>query len=519
MAFQAVKDGWEYGSGLSGAHLGAQFGGQYVDDVEAAIDDLAKTINAKEGFLSDPSRLKGFIAEDWHAGTFNLEAILRGSGDRAHVEGSVEHASVDVSTTWGHDYSMKYYATGKASALSQAKDVYQAYYEYLGKSKAENPMTFEQYLAKNGYSGDQAELFRSVYYGQGRIIPADQLDEARKFLQQRIASESMKTGANRAAVLAKYEETLSQLSDRIKNNQGVESIPLTKDEAEAIAALCKEGKFDPRDFGLSLESLVTTEYILQQALKAGCTAALMTIFFQIAPEIYSVFMHLIKTGEIDVESLKNAGLKAIPASAEGFLRGSVAAALTTAAQTGKFGPALVNIDAGVVGTITFLVLDTVKNSILVAAGKMQPREMGGIFAKQVIVAAGSVAGGAAGQALLPMLPVLGYMLGSLAGSLIASTVVFASEKMLLAFCADTGFTCFGLVEQDYELPPELLERLGYELSEWDKIEYDTIRYQTVGYSTVSYGTVHYAGIHDKQGFEFKLLRRGVIGFNKIGYVY
>ena len=519
MVSHAVKDGWEYGSGLSGAASGAMSGEKYINDVNAAIDELAKKINAKEGFLSDPSRLKGFVAEDWHAGTFNLNAILRGSEARAHVDGSVKHASVDVSTSWGKGFSLKYYATGQKSALSQAKDVYQAYYEYLGKSKAESPMTFEEYLAGNGYSGEKAELFRSVYSGQGRIIPSDQLDAACTFLRQEIAKEAMKKGPNRAFVLAKYEETLSQLSDRIKDNHGVESIPLTKDEAEAIAALCKEGKFDPRDFGLGLESLVTPEFILQQAIEAGCTAALLTVFFSIAPDIYNAFMHLIKTGEIDVESLKNAGLKALPASAEGFLRGSVAAALTVAAQSGKFGPALISLNAEMIGTITFLVLDTVKNSILVAAGKMTPQEMGGTFVKQMIVAAGSVAGGAAGQALLPMLPVLGYMLGSLAGSLIASAVVFTGERMLLAFCVDTGFTCFGLVEQNYTLPPELLERMGYQLLQFDKIEYDKISYEQVSYSTISYASIEYESFHDAVGFEFKPLRRGVIEFNKIGYVY
>lgn len=519
MAYQETVAGWRFIIELSGANWGAAKGEHYISAVNTAIDELEKKINAYTGVLSDPSRLKGFIAEDWHAGTFNIEAILRGSQDRVYVVGSNAHASVDVSSSWGQGFSMKFYATAQDSALSQAKDVYQAYYEYLRKSKSDTPMTFEQYLAHNGYSGDLAELLRSVYHGQGRIIPLDQLEEARRFLQQKIASESMKDGANRAAVLAKYEETLSQLSDRIKNNQGVESIPLTKEEAEAIAALCKEGKFDPRDFGLSLESLVTTEYILQQALKAGCTAALLTVIFQIAPYIYNAFMRLVKDGKIDLEALKEGAQKAIPATAEGFLRGAIASALTVAAQSGKLGPAFINIDAGVIGAITFLALDSVKNSILVVAGKMTPKEMGCIFAEQAFLAGGSIAGGIAGQTLLPTLPVLGYMMGSLAGSLIASSVILVGKKMLLAFCIDSGFTCFGLVEQNYELPSELLERMEYEVAQYEAIHYESVRYNTIDYSTIEYDNIEYTYTRYAEGFEFIPLRRGIIGFNKIGYVY
>lgn len=508
-----IFDGWNYVTDLSGSNLGAQVGNKYVNTVNATIEDLIKQLNSHEGVLTDTSKLKGFVAEYWHAGTFNIEAALRDSNHRASVEGSVGHASVDVSTNFDHVYSMKYYATGKASALSQAKDVFQAYYEYLGKSRVEKPMTFEQYLAKNNYSADTAELLQSVYHGQGRIIPKEQLDEAIKFLQQKISSESMKEGINRAAVLAKYEETLTKLSDRIRDGRGVESIPLTNKEAEAIAALCKEGKFKPEDFGLSLESLISTDYILQQALKSGCTAALLTVIFQIAPDIYNAFMCLVKSGEIDVELLKETGLKAIPATAEGFLRGSIASAIILAARAGKLGPTLENIDAGVVGAITFLVLDTIKNSILVAMGKMTPKELEVILTKEIIISVASLSGGMAVQWIMPELPVLGYMLGSLAGSLIASVVIFASEKMLLVLCVDTGFSCFGLVEQSYELPPESLEKLGYVITELENIEYDTIKYNTIKYDSISYDV-----LKNQEGFEFKLLRRGVIDFYKVGYI-
>lgn len=514
-ASQSMKSGWDYVANLSGANLGSQTGEQYVDRVESAIQELTDQINSKEGFATGTGQLQGFIAEDWHAGTFNINAALRDSQNQASVEGSNAHASVDVSTNYGENYSLKYYKTASGSAKSQAKDVNQAYEAYKARSK--NPVSKEEYLAKYGYSDNEEELAQSVYHGQGRIIPGDQLDDAIQYLQNKIAQEYAKENPD-TALIAKLEETLSKLSDRIKDNQGGESIPLSREEAEEIAELCKEGEFDPEEYGLSLEELITSEYVLEQALKAGCTAAVLTVVFQIAPHICKAFMHLVREGEINVDELKTIGLKGLSGSAEGFLRGSIASALTIAAQAGKLGEEYKNINAGVIGAITFIVLSTVKNSILVAVGKMTSKELGVILAKEVVISGVAIAGGTIGQLLLPEFPVIGYMLGSLVGSTIASGVVFASEKFLLSFCTHSGFTCFGLVDQNYELSPELLEHFGYEIAELEKVDLETVEVETIQLETISAETAELEALTDDNGIEFKFLRRGVVGFYKIAFV-
>lgn len=522
---QDMQVGWDYAEEMLGAEAGAQMGSRYIQDVDACIQELADQINSKNGFATDPSRLKGFVAEDWHAGTFNIVAALRNSRNRAHVEGSTQHASVDISTSFGENFSLKYYATGEKSVLNQAKDVIQAYCEYYNKSSASTKMTFDEYLSRYGYSKDMNELLKSVYYGQGRIIPSDQLQDAVAFLKQQIAKESMKDGINRAAVCAKYEETLSRLSDRIRDGKGVESIPLTKEEAEAIAALCKEGKFRPEDFGISMVSLVKPEFILQQAMKAGASAAIMTLVFELAPYVFRTIMHLIREGEISLDDLRETGLNAISGSAEGFLRGAVSSAITVAARSGQLGESLMTIDAGVVGAITFLVISTAKNSFLVATGKMTGKEMGVELSKGILVSGMSLAGGAVGQLVMPELPVLGYMLGSLVGSLAASAVIFTSEHLLLAFCVRNGFTCWGLVEQNYELPAELLESLGYEIAQLEKIQFEeSPDLETVGLDTIQLEPVQLEMSQDdfkedEDWVQFQPLRRGIVGFNKIGYVF
>lgn len=41
-----------------------------------------------------------------------------------------------------------------------------------------------------------------------------------------------------------------------------------------------------------------------------------------------------------------------------------------------------------------------------------------------------------------------------------SVVYNIGKKKLISFCVDTGFTCFGLVEPDYQIPEEVLNSMG-----------------------------------------------------------
>lgn len=507
-----MKEGWEFATKTQGSIYAAQIGNQYVNDVEVAIQQLAKDMNDKMGSKESVSTLKGFIAEYWHADTFNIDAALKGSAHRTTIERSTQAASVDVSTNWGMNYSMKYYATGTESAKQQATNVVQAYYKYLSKSKTENPMTFEQYIEKNNYSNDMQSLLMSVYQGQGRIIPAEQLGDAIKYLERKIATESAQEGVNRLAILESYKETLKSLMDKIEDGEGVSSVPLTKEEAETIAALCKTGDFRPEDFGFTLNELITPEYILNQALQAGFTSAVITLALQIGPEIYKAIDYLVKNGEINLQLMAESGFKVLSASAVGFLRGAISASLTIACQSGKAGVGLQNITPGMVGVFTTIVFDTMKNGYDVACGKMNSREMGSQLTKEIIISGVTLAGGTVGQSLLPELPVLGYMIGSFVGSVVASFTLNISEKTILSFCADTDFTFFGLVEQNYELPKDIIERLGLEVVSLDHVELNKTQLKRNALNRTALNRTKYNTLG------VMVLRRGIIGVNKIGYV-
>jgi hypothetical protein len=463
-----LRRGWEFAAHLAGANVAAQAGGAYVSQVEEAIGQLVKDINALKSNQTD-------------ADTFNVDAVAAGSAHRYNALGSTEYGSVDVRGNFpgAKDYSLKFMATGEDSAVAQAE-----------------------------YS---RELGRPKYRGQERLIPTDQMDEAKYVAGRRAASNK----TIRPEIADSYKETGEHFRDRIKDGKGIESKPLSKKDDLRMAKKVKKDQFDPEEFGENLNSAIKPKYVLKQALKAGYTAAAITVAMQLAPEIFKSIDYLIKTGEIDIQQVKKIGEKAITAGTEGFICGSISCSLLIMCEKGLFGEAFKGLNPTMLGAVVAIVVDTVKNSILVAAGKMTPKEMGAAFTDGIIISSGfllcSKIGGVIGQAIGVELPVVGYLLGSLIGCAFAAAYNIG-KKHLISFCVDTGFTCFGLVEQNYELPDEVLKEIGVETISVLRTEVPRTEIEkadvTADIERTKYETIN-----------ITVLRRGVIGVNKVGYVF
>ena len=151
-------------------------------------------------------------------------------------------------------------------------------------------------------------------------------------------------------------------------------------------------------------------------------------------------------------------------------------------------------------------------SIFLATGKMSKAEFADALARDIFTATCGITGAFVGQALLPALPVIGFMLGSFVGSIIGSLAYTAGKSVCLSFCVESGFTFFGIVDQDYELPDEVIEELGVEIFEIDEFVVQELEYEEFAFEPF-------------QLEEFKLetfsitpLRRGVLKINQIGYV-
>ena len=474
-----VQQGWEFATNIMGADIAVHTGSTYVDAVEMAIKQLEDNINNHKYRNLGVNQLQGLMFEEWGAGTFNINAVAAGSADNATVLHSTAKDSIDIQLKSGGAYSAKSYSTGAKSAIEQARI--------------------------------NTETGQASYQNQGRLVPTDQLSDA----QAEAHRQALKNQFTRSNVSDAYAETEKRLTDVIENDEGISSKTATRKDLEDIARESKSQDFKANEHGITAEDAIKTEYLLKQALKAGYTTAAITVAMQLVPEIYKAIDYLIKHGEMNVQQIKQMGLKGISAGAEGFLRGSISSSLMIMCETGALGEAFKGINPTVLGTMVSLVMQTVKNSILVAAGKMSSQQMGAAFVDTVVVSGGYLAGahiaGIIGQALGFEFPIVGYLLGSLIGT--SFCVIYnIGKKKLISFCVDTGFTCFGLVEQNYELPDDVLNELGIKTIPIPRTQVERIDISSTDISTGNIDKSEYETIN------ITVLRRGVIGVNKVGYV-
>ena len=470
-----VQQGWDFATAIMGADVAAHMGAEYVTAVEDAIKQLEDNINNHQYRNLGIGQLQGYMLEEWGAGTFNVDAVAAGSVDRASVLHSLAKDSADIKLDSGEAFSAKSYGTPEQTAKAQARM--------------------------------NLDTRQASYQDQGRLVPSDHLEGAKQTAHR----EALRNASIREDVSKAYSETESKLTDRITNDEGVASRTATRKDLEKMAKESKEQKFRAEEHGVTAQSAIQPEYLLKQALKAGYTTAAITVAVQLAPEIYKAIDFLIKSGELDLAQVEHMG----ETGAEGFLRGSISAALQIICESGALGEAFKSISPTLLGTVVALVLQTTKNSILVAAGKMTTQQMGAAFVDMVVVSGGYLVGahigGVIGQALGFQLPVLGYLLGSLIGT--SFCVIYnIGKKKLISFCVDTGFTCFGLVEQNYELPEDVLHEMGVET-----IEIPRTRIETTEIPRVAIGAAEIRRA-DYETIDITVLRRGVIGVNKIGYV-
>ena len=478
---------------------------EYNKNVSDAITKLIEDLNGFNGNNKSPSQLKGDVAEFWHGGTYNINAVINGSSNYAEVLRSNEFGSPDIISSFGSKFGLKYYKTGVDSAKEQSKTIFEKYKSNGGKD------SIEEFITKKGFEDTDSVLNEPIYVGQVRIIPKDQMEEAISWLKRKIAEEQ----SIRPKQVKRYQETLKLLSDRIKDSEGVESIPLSVEDAEYLAELAKKGEINEevlKKIGISMTDFITYRDILSQAFKSGLTAATISIVLNLAPEVYKAIVYLIKSGKIDSKQFQKIGFAALQGGAEGFIRGAISAAITTACKSGLWGTALKSIDPSVIGLVTVLAIDTMKNSFMVATGKMQSRELINDLIKEMFISTCSLIGGGITQAIINELPVFGFMLGSFLGSVIGSFTYNVGYNAFISFCIDTGFTMFGLVDQNYELPDEVMEAVGFEVFRYEDFGFEEFNPETFSFEEFRFEEFEY------ESLSIGILRRGVIAVHQIGYI-
>lgn len=505
----SFKNGFDFFEKNCASFIGAFKGTDFVEDrveyinsIKKEIEELENNINSFKGVSTDANILKGDIAEFMHAGTFNIDSAIKKSTSHVQVGRSHDFASVDISTNFGKNYGSKYYSTAEASAKAQSITYEQTFKEYQAKG---GKLNFEEYLSernKIGVNGVDA-----IYAEQYRLISIDQLDGAREWLKRKIAEESVK----RPEQVSRYQNTLDMLTSKITDDNGVESIELSSEEAVQIAKVAKEGKFNASDYGIKSPEVLQFEMALKESMKAGLNAAMISMAIKLGPELYKTIEYIIKEGNISKEQLKESGLQILDSGKEGFIRGSVAAAVTMACKCGYLGENFINVDPSIISVVSMISINIIKGTYEIAIGKSNGRKLLNQTIQDTFVATCSLISGHISQAIIPV-PVFGYLLGSFVGSIAGSFIYNTGYNATLSFCVDTGFTLFGLVEQDYELPQEILEQIGIENLKYDTFEFESFKPDTFEFET--FGTEGFK----TDSLNIKFLRRGVIGISKIGYI-
>lgn len=497
-----LKRGYRFFTENTSGIIGANISNNYVLEINQEIDKLEEHMNNEfKGFKTPSKILKGDVMEYWHSDTFNINSAVAASKNTTHVNRSHEFASSDISSNYGEHYGVKAYDTGIESAKAQSVNVFQRYAKYKGAGGMDD---IDKFLSDRNL---EKGLNDSIYSGQVRIIPCDQLEDAKKWLEKMIKTESER----RPEQVHRYEETLKFIDDRLRDNKGVESIPISKEDAQKLAVLAKQGEFKAEEFKLTTEELIKYKDVMREATKAGVKAATISMMLKVAPEIYKAISYLIKNGEIDQGRFKKVGFAALSGASEGFIRGTVAAAITTCCKKGLFGEMAKNISPAVIGSVTVIAINTMKNSYSVATGKATRGQMADNIARDMYLSAVSLICGGVAQSTIGI-PVFGYMIGSFIGSVVGSFSYSIGKKAVISFCVDSGFTMFGLVEQDYTLPKEIIKDMGINTFDYESFEMESFQPETFELETFSVDTF------EPDSLDITFLRRGVIGVSRVGYV-
>lgn len=506
------EKGYKFAIRHSDGVYAGSFGAEYVRSVEDAINELYRRMNAYEYYkATKPAQesLKGFIAEEFAAGTANVDAAVKGSGQRFSVPQSHDLGSIDVAELGGEAaYQLKFYESPYQTVRALGTTLFDRYHS----SKAASSMDFDSWAASVGRVG--AKPSDLLYDGQLGLVAKDKL-EACKQEAFKLLAKSKALGKEDEA--DRWQKVSDFLVDRVRGENGIEGRALELADARQKAVDVSSGKaLDPVDDGMTSADVIHIQNILRQSLKAGATAAAVSAALRVAPEIYRAIDRLISEGKLDKENIRAIGAATLDGGATGFINGTAAATVTALACKGTFGSAI-KAAAGkalgptVIGTLVVMTVEACKDAYLLARGEKTQEDFAngifqGAFTSAVALAGAGIATIVSGGAALPVL--IGSIVGSAAGSLAFSP----AKSCVLKLATTTGFSFFGLVQQDYELPDTTAQRLGLKRPSLNRAKLSTFKPER---ALTHESKVKQASVHT---IDVAYNERGIVGVNKVGYL-
>ena len=373
----------EEGATTSGAVNVASYATKIDQAIDKANADMMQTIQNMDGSISRNPNLDGFIAEQHHASTFNIDATVKEKAFTAKTLESNGKNSVDIVIK---------------DACGQNVRKYQSKY---GK----DAQTTEGYFEKGNYRGQR----KLVPEGQGKDIK----------------------NANEKIEFTDYES---------KHSETVESTPLSKEEAKAKQEQAqKEGKVEDYTWNDANKGSIA-KHIGKKAM----LSAILAVGFQGARIVGRRIWNWAtgKENQSVEDDVKEFVESAIKSGASAGLTVAIAGALTVVTHSGWLGKLLSKTPAGHIAMVASVAVENVKILYNFSTGRLTAEEALDQAGRSTCSVIGSFILGAEGSAWfakkignffgpvgVAIGGIVGGIVGGIAGSVIGEAVYDTGKKV------------------------------------------------------------------------------------------
>lgn len=374
------------------------------------------------------ARRGGFIAEEWHSTTFNMDAIVKGKSARSQT-------GLDNDIIGNNDGVSDIVIVDAGKVVKRAQSKYNI--------KAKDTANQHSRVLKDGSAPkyERADV---------AISPADQVEAVRQMAMEGAdrkisqAEQTSQQGGSPELIQAykvkgkAYQQTAQKASATIEHD-GTSSAPLTKPEADTMGG----GDLHKLE---TIRTRYKNQSTLQNMRKAAAGAAAMSAVVAGTVNIVNC-VSLVRAGKMDASE---AAIKIAAETAAAAADSAVKAAATTGLQSTivrlgsrelaqKMASQSVGtlLRSNVISVAAVCAIDAVKGLVLFSAGRLTLAELEERSGKNVLSTAACTMGGSIGAAVCGGLTAGGALtlvalpvVGGIAGGLIAS--------MAMAFAIENG---------------------------------------------------------------------------------
>jgi len=353
------------------------------EQMRAMIEQIVRTDANLVKICSTGQKLEikaGFVAEEWHAETFNLDSILKDNGAKAYTDKYAEFKQA----------GFKINDTPDLVVVKDGTTIHQAQSKYCGKAET----TYDQFRTVDKIGGNNYEI---KYEEMDSLIgPSEQIKEIKEIARKAKLKEQAK--GNRPTVENAARMVEENATATLKSGE-VESTPLTIQDAKAIA------KDTDSEVKTTVENSYKTASTVKKMQEAAAGAAAMSAIVSGTVSVVA-YAKLIHEGKIDASE---AVIKIASETAAAAADSAIKAAANSGAQSliirygskelarkmaGQGVGALLRSNAVSVGVVCSV--DLIKDLVLFSAGKISAKQLEERSGKNVLTTSAATFGGSLG---------------------------------------------------------------------------------------------------------------------------